>query len=98
MGARRNRVRGSKRQVWNGSRKKTKSAMTKSSLTKNKRGLIVSKKKSRNMKRRMNAKGSWVHCVMRARKELGITGFCAIRKGTPLYTRARELYDQANGN
>ena len=38
-------------------------------------------------------KMSWVGCVAKARKELGVEGFVAIKKGTPLYKRAKELYD-----
>ena len=30
--------------------------------------------------------------VAKARKELGVKGFVAIKKGTPLYKRAKELY------
>jgi len=41
----------------------------------------------------MKGKKSWVGCVAKARKELGVKGFVAIKKGTPLYKRARELYD-----
>ena len=46
-------------------------------------------KKSKSMK----GKKTWVGCVAKARKELGVKGFVAIKKGTPLYKRAKELYD-----
>ena len=36
--------------------------------------------------------GSWTDAVSQARKELGITGFQAIKKGTPLYKRAKKIY------
>ena len=36
--------------------------------------------------------GSWMDAVSKARKELGIKGFMAIKKGTPLYKRAKEIY------
>ena len=36
--------------------------------------------------------GSWTDAVSQARKELGITGFMAIKKGTPLYAKAKEIY------
>ena len=55
-----------------------------------------SKRKSskKSMKKSsMKGKKSWVGCVAKARKELGVKGFVAIKKGTPLYNRARELYD-----
>ena len=41
--------------------------------------------------KRKVTKGSWVWAVGKARKELGITGFVAIKKGTELYNRAKEL-------
>ena len=55
-----------------------------------------SKRKSskKSMKKSsMKGKKTWVGCVAKARKELGVKGFVAIKKGTPLYKRARELYD-----
>jgi len=33
----------------------------------------------------------WKDAIAQARKELGITGFTAIKKGTPLYKRAKAL-------
>ena len=53
------------------------------------------KSSSKNLSKKSSMKGkkSWVACVAKARKELGIEGFLAIKKGTPLYKRARELYD-----
>jgi len=37
---------------------------------------------------------SWTDAVSMARKDLGITGFEPIRKGSALYTRAKELYSK----
>ena len=61
----------------------TKKSLKKKSLSKK------SSKKSKSMK----GKKTWVGCVAKARKELGVKGFVAIKKGTPLYKRAKELYD-----
>jgi|TARA_R110000824_G_scaffold185509_1_gene366448 hypothetical protein len=36
--------------------------------------------------------GSWMGAVSKARKELGIKGFSPIKKGTPLYIRAKEIH------
>ena len=36
-------------------------------------------------------KMKWTDAVSRARKELGITGFSPVKKGTPLYKRAKQL-------
>ena len=40
-----------------------------------------------------NGISKWANAVMKARKELGVTGFCAVKKGTKLYTLARKYYD-----
>ena len=47
------------------------------------------------MKRRYkNSPASkWIAACMKARKALGIKGFCAIKKGTALYKKAREFYN-----
>merc|ERR1719471_901979 len=39
----------------------------------------------------------WVECVSESRQRLGIKGFYAIKKGTPLYESARALYDDRTG-
>ena len=91
--ARRVRVRGSKRQVWNGSRQKTKSGLTKDSYMKNKNGKIVTKKSHAAGKRAFKNIRGWTQAVSKARKALGITGFCAVKKGTALYKKAREFYN-----
>ena len=52
-----------------------------------------SKKSAKKSSKKSMKKMSWVGCVAKARKELGVKGFVAIKKGTPLYKRARELYD-----
>ncbi len=49
------------------------------------------KRKSKKGGKRKVVKGSWMWAVKTARKELGVTGFQAIKKGTPLYNRAKEL-------
>ena len=65
----------------------TKTGLKKTDLMKNKNGRVVSKKAS------LRGKASpWIKAVQVARKELKIKGFCAIKKGTPLYKRAKELY------
>ena len=91
--ARRVRVRGSKRQVWNGSRQKTMSGLTKADYTRNKNGKLVSRRQHANGKRAYKNIRGWTQAVSKARKALGITGFCAVKKGTPLYKKAREFYN-----
>ena len=73
--------------VFRGTKAKTSSGLSKSDLTKNKNGKIVSKKAS--------AKGKThprIIAVKKARAALKIKGFSAIKKGTPLYKKAKEFY------
>merc|ERR1712224_256804 len=80
--------------VWNGSSKYTKGGLTKDDLMRNARGKIVSKKAhaaGQKMK-----KSGWAAAVMKARKELGITGFCVINRGAQgiaLYNKAKSLHN-----
>merc|ERR1719182_854348 len=67
----------------------TKTGLKKSDLVKNKSGRVVSKKASLRGK-----KSPWIAAVHKARAELKIKGFSAIKKGTPLYKKAKELYGQ----
>merc|ERR1712224_355293 len=73
--------------VFRGSKEKTVGGMTKAHLTKNKHGRVVSKKRSAFAK-----KSLWIAAVQKARKALGVKGFVAIKKGSPLYKKAKELY------
>merc|ERR1711988_2016701 len=65
-----------KSMVLRGSKEKTAGGMTAKDLLRNKYGKVVSKKKS-----------PWIQAVTKARKALKITGFAAIKKGTPLYAK-----------
>merc|ERR1712224_28970 len=62
--------------------------LTKSDLIKNKYGKIVSKKASLRAKKN----SGWTTAIQKARKALGIKGFVAIKKGSDLYKKAKELY------
>merc|ERR1719262_258839 len=79
----------SKAMVLRGSKEKTVGGLTAKDLYKNKNGRIVSKKASARAK-----KSPWIAAVQKARKALKITGFSAIKKGTPLYAKAKEFYNQ----
>merc|ERR1719408_128369 len=80
--------------VFRGTKEKTVSGLKKTDLMKNKRGKIVSKKAHASaLKRYANVKG-WIAAVQKARKALGVKGFSAIKKGTPLYIKAKEIYGQ----
>merc|ERR1719473_2227543 len=74
--------------VFRGSKEKTVGGMTKSALIKNKHGKVVSKKRSAFSKQ-----SKWIAAVTKARKALNLKGFVAIKKGSPLYTKAKEFYN-----
>ena len=79
----------SKAMVLRGSKEKTVGGLTAKDLTKNKFGKIVSKKQSARGK-----KNPWSQALSKARKALKLKGFVAIKKGTPLYSKAKEFYNQ----
>jgi len=76
-----------KRYAFQGKLAKTSTGLTKANLVKNKRGKIVSKKKLA-----LGQKSAWIAAVQKARSELKIKGFQVIKKGTPLYNKAKALY------
>ena len=73
--------------VFRGTKEKTVGGMTATSLTKNKHGKVVSKKRSA-----FGKTSPWIAAVKKARAALKIKGFCAIKKGTPLYAKAKEFF------
>merc|ERR1719456_1678638 len=78
--------------VFRGTKAKTYTGLTKTDLTQNKRGKIVSKKQAANGKKHYaNIKG-WTAAVQKARKALGVKGFVAVKKGSALYKKAKELF------
>merc|ERR1712198_267381 len=85
---------GTKGQVFRGSKMKTKGGLTKADLMKNKNGKIVSKARHKAGKKNYKKVGlkKWADAVMKARANLGVTGFCAIKKGTALYKAAKKIY------
>ena len=84
----------SKAMVLRGSKEKTVGGLSAKDLTRNKAGRIVSKKQSALAKKRFKQTvGPWMQAVAKARKALKITGFCAIKKGTPFYAKAKEFYN-----
>merc|ERR1719181_2245163 len=84
----------SKASVFLGTKEKTASGHKKSDLMKSKSGKIVTRKAhAAGKKAYANIKG-WTVAVQKARKELGIKGFVAVKKGSALYKKAREFYSQ----
>merc|ERR1711988_1493712 len=83
------RGRMAKAMVLRGSKGKTVGGLTAKDLVKSKTGKIVSKKRSAFAK-----KSPWILAVKKARAALKIKGFSAIKKGTPLYLKAKEFFKQ----
>merc|ERR1711939_335375 len=78
-----------KRHAFFGKIDKTATGLKKTDLVKSKSGKIVSKKKSL-----LGKQSPWIAAVQKARKELKIKGFAVVKKGPPLYKKAKELYAQ----
>merc|ERR1712178_63318 len=72
--------------VLRGSKEKTSGGLTAKDLIKNKTGRVVSKKKSA-----VGKANPWMIAVKKARAALKIKGFSAVKKGTPLYIKAKEF-------
>merc|ERR1719443_1269940 len=81
-----------KASVWLGGKVKTTGGLKKSDLMKSKTGKVVTKKQhAAGVKAYKHIKG-WTVAVQKARKELGVKGFVAIKKGSALYKKAKEIY------
>ena len=80
--------------VFRGNKAATLSGLTKANLMRNKNGKIVSKKASANGKKAYARIKGWTVAVTKARKALGVKGFVAVKKGTPLNKKAKEFYTQ----
>merc|ERR1711928_311147 len=77
---------GTKRQVFAGSKMKTQGGLTKKDLMKNRTGKIISKKRYATGKKNFKKGGikKWTLAVTKARANLGITGFYAVKGKRPL--------------
>merc|ERR1711920_1164272 len=81
---------GSKGQVFKGTRLKTKGGIKQSDLMKNKEGRVVTKRQSAMGHKAFKNIENWVIACKKARVELGLTGFVAIKKGSDFYNKAKE--------
>merc|ERR1712100_30885 len=78
-----------KASVFLGGKEKTYTGLKKSDLMKSKTGKVVTKKShAAGKKAYKNIKG-WTEAVQKARKELGVKGFVAVKKGSALYKKAK---------
>merc|ERR1712232_606320 len=89
-------------QVLKGKKEKTVGGLKADSLTKNKRGKVVSKRASAAGKRNYKRIESWVESVVEARKALHVSGFVAINgkslQGKALYVKSKALYVAAKAS
>merc|ERR1719411_19542 len=93
--ARKTSIRGTRSQVWRGTREKVKTTgQTKKDLMVNKRGKVVSKKANAAGKRtyKRNGLSKWTAAFMKARKSLGLKGFVACKKGSKFYKECMKFY------
>ncbi|CAE7660935.1 unnamed protein product, partial [Symbiodinium pilosum] len=89
-----------KNAVFKGKKEKTSTGLKKSDLMKSKTGRVVTKKQHAKGKALFQKYAQrWLDAVMKARKELGIKGFCAIggknAQGKALYAKAKAFYAEA---
>lgn len=83
---------GSKSQVLKGQKIRTKGGVKASDLMKNKKGKVVFKKlHARGKKAYEKNLAKWCIACSQARKELGLTGFVAVKKGSDFYNKAKSL-------
>ncbi|CAE8719420.1 unnamed protein product [Polarella glacialis] len=78
--------------VFKGGKDKTKTGLKKSDLVKSKTGKIVSRRQSAQGKKAYSRIKAWTDACQKARKDLGIKGFVAIKKGTAFYKAAKAIY------
>ena len=80
--------------VFKGTKAKTSGGLTKADLKKNKRGKIVSAKASNRAKSSKSGMkiAAWGLALKAARKQLGIKGFKACKKGSALYKATKAIY------
>eukprot|EP00928_Gymnodinium_smaydae_P028666 TRINITY_DN21809_c0_g3_i1.p1 TRINITY_DN21809_c0_g3~~TRINITY_DN21809_c0_g3_i1.p1 ORF type:complete len:542 (-),score=138.83 TRINITY_DN21809_c0_g3_i1:13-1596(-) len=71
--------------------------LRKDDLVRNSQGKIVSKRASEAAKARFqdSSMNKWSEAVKRAKTELNLTGFVAVKKGTEVYEKARVYFEEA---
>merc|ERR1719183_2009156 len=87
---------GKKYSVFGGSKVRTSGGLKKTDLMKNKRGKVVSKKSNAHGKKAFKKISAWTNAFNKARKQLGIKGFCPCggktAKGQALLKATRSFY------
>ena len=77
--------------VFRDNKEKTLEGLKQTELMKNWRGKIVSNKDHAAGVSRYAKVEGWITAVTQARQALGVKGFQAVKKGTPLYLKAKEF-------
>ena len=82
--------------VFKGKKEKTASGAGKGDLMVNTRGKVVTKLQNKAGKKAYKNISAWTDAVVKARKELGIKGFCAVNgktaQGKALYAKAKAIF------
>ena len=82
--------------VFLGRKEKTASGHSRSDLMKTKHGRIVTKAKHAQGKKAYAYISAWTEALQKARKELGIKGFCAVNgktaQGKALYAKTKAIF------
>merc|ERR1719433_1256658 len=86
---------GTRAQVLKGTRMKTTGGMRQSDLMKNKEGKVVSKKANAMGRKAFKNIEKWANACKKARIELGLTGFVAIKKGSTFYIKSKEIMERS---
>merc|ERR1719482_1261898 len=76
-----------------GSTTKTSTGFKKGDLMRSKSGKIVTKRQHAAGKKAFKNIKAWTTAITKARKDLGLTGFVAVKKGTPLYKAAKAIVE-----
>merc|ERR1719193_2427163 len=74
----------------------TRGGLMKKDLCVNKRGKVVSRRSLLSGKRSFKKIQGWLNACKIARKQLGLTGFVACKKGTRYYKVTKEIYSKSN--
>merc|ERR1719362_2191662 len=89
---------GAKTRVLRGDKVKTAGGLTADELMRNKRGKVVSKRRSAFGQKAYRKVQGWIESLMAARKALSFTGFCAVngktKEGKAYYVKAKSIYTQ----
>jgi len=82
--------------VYKGMFQKTVGGLCKDCLTKSKSGKIVSKRAQAHGTKFYGNIRKWTEAFMQARIQLGLTGFVAVKLGSPLYVKSKEIYSSTS--